>query len=126
MRANLPLSTRSIFLIAAILLIPTTLVFAGTTVINCADTDGFCEGTDDNDSMQGTSEIELIKAKKGIDLIFGLGNEGGVSPEELMGGEGGDEIVGDDDVLGSAPASRMRAPGARYCLATFAVVSGAR
>ena len=100
MRANLPLSTKSIFLIAAIMLIPTTVVLAVTNDIDCAGTDGFCEGTDANDSMLGTSDTELIKGKNGFDLIFGLGNEGGVSPEELMGGDGGDEIVGDDDVLG--------------------------
>jgi len=101
MRANLPLSTKSIFLIVAILLIPTTLVLAANNDIDCAGTDGFCEGTDVNDSMLGTSDIELIKAKDGNDLVFGLGNAGGgVSPEDLMGGDGGDEIVGDDDVLG--------------------------
>jgi len=100
MSANLRFSTKSIFLIAAILFIPTTVILAVTNDIDCAGTDGFCEGTDGNDSMLGTSDTELIKGKNGFDLVFGLGNEGGVSPEELMGGDGGDEIVGDDDVLG--------------------------
>jgi len=100
MSANFRFSTKSIFLIAAFLIIPTTVVLAVTNDIDCAGTDGFCEGTDANDSMLGTSDTELIKGKNGFDLVFGLGNEGGVSPEELMGGDGGDEIVGDDDVLG--------------------------
>jgi len=90
-----------IFVIAALLLIPTTTALAFTFDINC--TTDPCKGTSANETIRGTSVTETIRGQGGSDLIFGLGNDGGT--EKLLGGAGGDEIVGDDDVLGLCTVS---------------------
>jgi len=87
-----------IFVIVALLMIPTTAALAFTFDIDCAVTSP-CKGGPANETIRGTEDKETIRGQGGSDLIFGLGNAGGGS-EKLLGGGGGDEIVGDDDVLG--------------------------
>jgi len=94
---KIELTTKSLFVIAVILLIPTSIAF-GLKIT----------GTDFNDIIVGTSERDEIDGKKGSDMIFGFGNDDGATPlakmEKLKGGEGDDELVGDQDPLGLVTA----------------------
>ena len=93
MSANLRFSTKSIFLIVALLLIPTGVAFAVITGT----------GTPGNDILYGTGEKDTkLQGKDGNDIVLGLGNDpapGPPKPESLEGGNGNDELIGDEDVL---------------------------
>jgi len=91
---KIELTTKSILVITALLLIPTGMAFAA--VFN---------GTIGNDILFGTDKKDKISGKEGSDLIFGFGNDGGGKAETLKGGIGDDEIVGDQDPLGLCTGS---------------------
>jgi len=99
MSVNLRFSAKSIFLIVALLLIPTGVAFAVITGT----------GTPGNDILYGTNEKDTkLQGKDGNDIVLGLGNDpapGPPKPESLQGGNGNDELVGDVDVLGLCPAN---------------------
>ncbi len=85
MSANLRFSTKSIFLIIALMMIPTGMVLAQTA---------------GNDILYGTSQKDTLKSKDGNDIVLGLGNTGGGNkPESLDGGNGNDELIGDANVF---------------------------
>ncbi len=87
---KIELTKKSIFVIAAILLIPTGVAFAQNFM-----------GDDFANVIIGTKNNDKITAKGGSDLLFGFGNGMGGGPaEKLLGGNGDDELVGDDDPLG--------------------------
>jgi len=105
MSANFRFSTKSIFLIVALLLIPTGVAFAVITGT----------GTPGNDILYGTDKKDTkLQGKDGNDIVLGLGNDpapGPPKPESLQGGNGNDELVGDVDVLGLCPGDCGGAPG---------------
>jgi len=101
MSANLRFSAKSIFLIIALMMIPTGMVFAATV-----------NGGIGNDILYGTDKKDTIKGKDGNDIILGLGNDpNGNKPESLDGGNGNDELIGDEDVLGACVSNCGGAAG---------------
>ena len=88
---KIELTNKSVFVIAAILLIPIGVAFAANVM-----------GTDGPDVLTGTQNKDKISGKDGSDLLFGFGNGGGGPNEKLLGGNGDDELVGDQDPLGLA------------------------
>jgi len=96
---KIQLTKKSIFVIAAILLIPTGAAFAANMA------------TEGNDVLFGKiDKNDKIDGKGGSDIIFGFGNGGG-KMEKLKGGNDNDELVGDQDPLDLLAGGSPGTPG---------------
>lgn len=91
-----PLSVFAIVLGAAVGLLGGSALSAE---IHCSHVEGFCQGTNGADNIQGWENQNTIDAREGRDDVFGYGALDEISGENdadnLNGGEGSDFVFGD-------------------------------